>query len=151
MTPRSVLVRVLHSVLGADCEGCDRHGTPFPRGISHTSFIKYSLCRGNSTSGRKFFVGGPDLPHLFKSNFPDFRTCGVNFEDFSGVADPVCLVCLSQILICVHPGSRVKKRSTKDRGKKISWPTSFCSRKYHKFENYFIVELVKTFYPKHCN
>jgi hypothetical protein len=48
----------------------------------------------------------------------------------------------SRILIFVHPGFRIQKQQQRRGLKKISCPTFFWSRRYHKIENYFIFELV---------
>ncbi len=60
----------------------------------------------------------------------------------SSVADPGCL---SRILIFTHSGSRIPdtKTAIKERVKKISCHTFFCSNKFHKIENYFIFGMLK--------
>ncbi len=64
----------------------------------------------------------------------------------NSVADPGCL---SRILIFNHPESRFSdpgprtpnpKTATKERGEKNMLSHLFCSHKYHKIENYFILK-----------
>jgi hypothetical protein len=56
----------------------------------------------------------------------------------------------------IHPGSRIPdpKTATKERGEKIFCRTFFCSHKYHKIENCFILKIwtnlqriIELFYP----
>jgi hypothetical protein len=54
----------------------------------------------------------------------------------------------SLILIFIYPGSRISdpgsKNSNNKKGVKIFFcHTIFCSHKFHKIENYFIVEMLK--------
>ncbi len=67
---------------------------------------------------------------------------------FTSVADPGCL---SRILIFTHPGSRISEPGSKNSNKRKGrgWKfffchIFFCSHKFHKFENYFIFEMLKT-------
>jgi hypothetical protein len=49
----------------------------------------------------------------------------------------------SRILIFTHPGSRIQKTLTKERGEKNLLSYFFCSHKFHKIENYVIFEMLK--------
>jgi hypothetical protein len=57
----------------------------------------------------------------------------------------------SRILIFIHPGSRIPDPTITPKegggwGEFFCCPTIFCSHKYHKIVNNFILELVKKFF-----